>query len=449
MLAVPALVLSVRAQRAGSQQAAQTSANTQFYTVAPGVLTITVSALGAVEADNSARLAFTTGGRVAEVLAQTGDYVVSGDVIARLENTTQQLAFDQAVLAVEMARLRKQDLLAGPDSGQIAVAQANIDAALGSYAAAASSVSPSDLRAAELSYQQALNALENAQTARATASSGQPEQAYQILDAQVGQASFNAEIARLQLEALRSSGGGQAGAAWARVEQARAELAQIQAGPTQAQIDTADAAIAQAEAALERAQTALNETLLGAPFDGVITSLGLEAGALAAPGAAVGTIIDTEPLHVQVDVDEIDVREITEGMQAQITFDALADMVVGARVEQIALVGVNDGGIISYPVTLMLDSAIDPRVRIGMTAEAQVVVATRSDVLLVPNRFIRLDRQRDRAFVNLVNAEGLLEEVEISLGLQGANDSEVVAGLRTGDVIAVNVGGDAIPAFGG
>lgn len=449
MLGVPTLLFAGRAQQEQQRLTAQTDTDIQFHTVERGSLNVTVSALGRVEADASARLAFTSAGRVAEVYVSAGDYVLQGDRIARLENSPQQIAFDQAALALEMARLRKDDLLAGPDSGQVAIAEANIDAALGAYTSAASAVSPDDIRAAELTYQQAQAALTAAQETRATASGGQPEQQYQLLEAQIGEASFNVEIARLQLETLRGSGGGQAGAALARVDQARAELAQLLAGPTQPQIDSADAAIAQAEAALQRAQAALDDTLLTAPFDGVITSLTLEAGALATPGLSGGEITDLSPLRITVDVDEIDVRQIFETMPATITFDALTDVALPATVEQIALVGVSEGGIISYPVTLALGESAEPRVRVGMTAEAEMVIETRTDVLIVPNRFIRLDRQRDQAFVNIVTAEGALEEVEVTLGLQSSDDSEILSGLQAGDLIAVDIGGDAIPAFGG
>jgi hypothetical protein len=48
-----------------------------------------------------------------------------------------------------------------------------------------------------------------------------------------------------------------------------------------------------------------------------------------------------------------------------------------------------------------------------------------------------------------VNAEGRLEEVEIQLGLQGDETSEVISGLNAGTVLAVDLGGDALGIFGG
>jgi multidrug efflux pump subunit AcrA (membrane-fusion protein) len=103
---------------------------------------------------------------------------------------------------------------------------------------------------------------------------------------------------------------------------------------------------------------------------------------------------------------------------------------------------------VSYDVKLLLDD-IDNRVRDGMTAEAAVIVEARNDVLVVPNIYIRLDRRNEQAFVNVLKEDGTLEEVEVDLGLQGQDNSEVLAGLSAGDVVALDLAGDAFSLFGG
>jgi HlyD family secretion protein len=383
------------------------------------------------------------------MFVNVGDQVAQGAPLARLENAAQQIAVEQARLAVELARLRKEALLQGPDAGQIAVAEANIAAARGAAFSLQQVTSADDIRAAELAVQQAEAALAAAEQARRTAPGGQPEQQYQLLEAQIGQASFNAQIARLQLEQLQRGNAPQLGAAYERVNQAEAQLAQLLAGPLQSQIDSADAAIAQAEAALQRAQNALNDTILVAPFDGIIGSLTLELGAVVTQSVPVGQILNPDSLRLTVNVDEIDVREIIEGMDATVSLDALDDVALDARLEQIGLLGQSNAGVINFPVTLRFNGAVDTRVRPGMTAEASVVIDSQRGVLVVPNSFVRLDRRTGRAFVNRVSGQGTLEEIEITLGLQGDTVSEVLGGLQIGDVIAVSLGGDAIPAFGG
>ena len=147
-------------------------------------------------------------------------------------------------------------------------------------------------------------------------------------------------------------------------------------------------------------------------------------------------------------IDEIDIQQIREGMSALVKLDALPDVVLKATIESVALVGTNNNGIISYDVEVRLDEN-NSLVRAGMTAEASVTVAEKQNVLSIPNEYIRLDRQRDIAYVNIIGDDGRLRETEVKLGLRGDQSSEVVDGLVVGDVLAVDLGGDRIGLFGG
>ena len=261
-LAVPAIVFNVRANREARNESTRELQTTQ---VARGDVEVTVTALGTIQADQSANLSFVTAGRVTDVFVQTGDYVLAGDVLAQVNSDPQQIAIEQAQLAVDLDTIQRDKVLEGPTQGQIDIAQANVDAAEAALYAINNAVSPDDILAAQLAYEAAQQALTDATQARATASGGQPDEAYALLDAQVGEASFNAETARLQLEALQTSGDGQTGAAYARLEQAQRELDQLVAGASQAQIDQAEAAITQAELNLTQALNALERTRLTAP----------------------------------------------------------------------------------------------------------------------------------------------------------------------------------------
>ena len=160
-------------------------------------------------------------------------------------------------------------------------------------------------------------------------------------------------------------------------------------------------------------------------------------------------ITDITPLRLTVEVDEIDIRQIREGLPARVRLDAIPDANYQAELERIGLISTADTGIVSYDVNVRLGEIDDPRLRVGMTAEASVIVEERRDVLIVPNLYIRLDRQNDQAFVNVMRADGTLEEIEVTLGLQGADVSEITAGLREGDIVAVDLAADEIELFAG
>ncbi len=441
IFALPLAIFAARANRPASS----VGTDVQTYTIALGDVDSTISAIGAVEAERSVRLSFSTPGRVVDLLVAAGDVVSAGDVLARQADNAQRIAHDQADLVLQLAQLQRDKLLAGADESQIAIGEANVASAQGAASSIQNVVSDNDLRAAQLSYDQAQQAVADAQHARAFGSGSQEQ--IDLLDARVGEASFNAEIARLNLESLQTGSTAQIGAAYARVAQAQSELDRVRAGASNAEIERADAAIAQAQIAVDRAQAMLDRAVLTAPFDGVVTGINAEVGSLVAPGVTVVEIADVTPLHLVVQVDEIDVRQIAVGMPARVRLDALPDSEFSAMIDTIALVPINDNGVVSYDVTVRLDDS-DARERVGMTADAAIIVDSKSDVGVVPNQYIRLDRQRGQAYVNLVGVNKMLSEVPVILGLQGQDRSEVTSGLRAGDVIGIDLAADSISLFG-
>jgi len=422
--------------------------NLRFYTASTGDVTLYVTGLGKVEAKAVASLSFTNVARVADVLVQTGDMVAAGDVLATLVNNDEQLAYDRAVLNLQLAELQRQDVIKPVDASDIAAAEANLKSAQGAYLSIQNAVSSEDIQAAELRYQQALDAKTRAESERTNADGGQVDQYYQILDAQVGAAGFNAEIARLQLESLKGGNSGALGAAYARIVQAERQLEAVKAGPTQARIDQADIAVQQAQLQVDQAGQSLSRMSLIAPFDGVVSAVNIQVGAVASPALPAVELTDIATLNVIVQVDEVDIRQLREGLAARVKLDALPGVELPAIIHSIALIGTNDNGIINYDVEVQLEGN-DSRIRVGMTAEAAVVVQEAQGVLQVPNEYIRLDRLRDKAYVNIVDKNGVLQEVEVVLGLQGDDSSEILSGLVPGDVLAVNLGGDTLPILGG
>ncbi|MCA9914226.1 MAG: efflux RND transporter periplasmic adaptor subunit, partial [Anaerolineae bacterium] len=247
----------------------------------------------------------------------------------------------------------------------------------------------------------------------------------------------------LQAEELRTAGAPQAYAAYTRVLEAQAQLEQVLAGPSQSQIDSAQANITQAENQVERAEVAYNRTILQAPIEGIISALNVEVGGLIVPGVSVLELTDISPLALTVQVDEIDIGLVEVGLPVRVELDGLPDVQFPATVSSIAPLGTPSGGIVSYDVGIALQTD-DSRVRIGMTAEATIVIEEQSEVLVVPNLYIRRDRASGQTFVNVLRDDDTVEEIEITLGMQGRDTSEVVSGLQEGDLVAIDLGGGGV-----
>jgi multidrug efflux pump subunit AcrA (membrane-fusion protein) len=135
---------------------------------------------------------------------------------------------------------------------------------------------------------------------------------------------------------------------------------------------------------------------------------------------------------LNVNVDEIDVALIAEEQDAYLSFTALKDLEVRGKVTRIDPSSTLVSGAVAFGVEIGFDPGEVP-VRLGMTADVDIVVAEAEDVLLVPNRVIDADREAGRYFVNMPGPAESSERVEVQIGLRDRTHTEIVAGLEAGD----------------
>jgi multidrug efflux pump subunit AcrA (membrane-fusion protein) len=146
-------------------------------------------------------------------------------------------------------------------------------------------------------------------------------------------------------------------------------------------------------------------------------------------------LADLSDFHIDVGVDEIDVGRLAEGQNAAISVDALPGAPITGVVERIAPTATESAGVVSYVVTVAIDPTAAP-IRAGMSAIVDIITDTRDGVLVIPNRFIRIDRSTGRSYVNVKRGDQI-EEVEIVTGLRNDNESEVLQGLGEGDELII------------
>ena len=196
----------------------------------------------------------------------------------------------------------------------------------------------------------------------------------------------------------------------------------------------AQAQVRQAQLSQLQAENSLSSTQLTASTNGVISQVNVRQGELTGALAAI-VLTNLDSFHMTVLVDEIDVRQVAVGQTVRLSVDALPDRDLTGRVTEIAPVANNVSGVIAYEVTVTPDPS-DAPLRAGMSATAIITTAQVENVILLPNRFIQLDRETDQAFVyKMVNNQPVLQEVE--LGLRNEQESQILAGLNDGDSVAL------------
>ena len=488
------------------QQGRQALAAGEFQTEATqtGALTALVGATGVVRSNQSATIVWQTSGTVEEVLALVGDQVSKEEELATLTQTSlpQNVILAQAELV--SAERALEDLVNSslPQAqAQQAVedAQDAIDLFLVNFA-----MQQSQAGVALANAQDALDDAEyfwrsqqagnrasgdiiNAAEANLLLADSEVEKAQREFNKYSGRddddpvralALSNLSAARQQRDALLRQLNWYTGEPTdldqalldARVAAAEAQLAEAQAawdllaeGPSEADIQVLEAQLAEAQRAFERvengvdpedikaaearvaaAQATLDFAHLTAPFDGTITAAESKAGDQVAPGALAFRLDDLSRLLVDVEVAEVDINRLAVGEPATLTFDAILDKVYEGVVTEVGLVGTSLQGAVNFRVTIELTNA-DAQVKPGMTSAVNMVVEDLDNVLLVPNRAVRI---RDGERVVFVLQNGTAEAVPIVLGASSDLVSEVAGGdLQAGDLIILNPPAESF--FGG
>ncbi|HEX5691496.1 MAG TPA: efflux RND transporter periplasmic adaptor subunit, partial [Roseiflexaceae bacterium] len=258
---------------------------------------------------------------------------------------------------------------------------------------------------AEAALQQAQVAFDNARQAEANGvqlAEGQVIAAQASLDTllagadtdQLAAARAQVASARASLDKLRGEQRrGALDTAQAGVEQAEANLDRLKAGPLASDLAIGQAQLATAQATLDLAKLTLEESTLTAPFAGTVAEVNLKPGE--APSVASPPIVlaDLSSFHVDVAVDEIDVSRLSVGQPVTLTLDALPGLALAGEVASINPLASTGTTVTSYEVRIATSSG-DERVRAGMSANADIVVARKENVLLAPRRAVRNDRGR-------------------------------------------------------
>ena len=200
--------------------------------------------------------------------------------------------------------------------------------------------------------------------------------------------------------------------------------------------DGADSAdIAAAEARVAAAQSTLNLVFISAPFDGTITQAMPSVGDQVSAGTTAFRVDDLSHLLVDLQVSEVDINSVFVDQSAVLTFDAILGKQYNGKVVEVGQSGDTVQGVVSFTVTVELTDA-DELVKPGMTAAVTVVVEEVKDVVLIPNRAVRLV-DGDRVVYKLVN--GLPVQVKVKLGSSSDSESVLVDGdLKEGDLIILN-----------
>jgi HlyD family secretion protein len=209
-------------------------------------------------------------------------------------------------------------------------------------------------------------------------------------------------------------------------------LALQQAGATADDIAAQEAQVMAAQANVQMLQAKLENTMLRAPFSGVVTRQDAKSGAAATPGTTLVSLASKNAYEIETYVAEADIAKVALGNSANVTLDAYGDSVpFTAKVISIDPAETVLEGVSTYKVDLLFTSMPQP-VKSGMTANTDIITATRSSALSVPARAVY--QNNGMQYVKVLHADGTTEERKVTTGIQGSDGSvEITSGLAPGE----------------
>lgn len=234
----------------------------------------------------------------------------------------------------------------------------------------------------------------------------------------------------------------------AAAENARAQLAAARAAAerVQYQLTAADRRVAQARAQQRRANDILTKTSIASPIDGVVTRLRVREGEMVVvgiqnqPGTTLMTISDLGAIDAELKVAEADVLRIALGQVATVTLESMPGRGFTGKVVEIgaSALPVSGTGATAreFKVVARLERP-DPLLRPGLTCDAEIVTAERTDVSTVPLQSVVLRARAAGAPEQsgvFVVADGRAKFVPVTTGVIGGLDIEI-SGVEEGRAI--------------
>ena len=397
ILLIVAVVASAFIYVRGSR--AETTTQFQTATIERGNLTATIGATGTVRAKQTAVLIWQAAGTVESVNVNVGDAVSADDQLASLLKTS----LPQSVIMAE---------------ADLVDAQKTLD----------------ELLTSETSQAEAVIALREAQEAYDRAANWRKELNGRIHIKQIVYKKFRNRTIPI-LKEFR----GYADAETIAKADEDVALAKAKLDDAQRTLDNLtngnSPEIMAAQARVDAAQATLNLARITAPFAGTVTESHSLSGDQVSAGATAFRLDNLSSLFVDVEVSEVDINSVSLNQTVSLSFDAILDKDYNGKVVQVAKAGNDVNGVVSFTVTVELTDA-DEQVKPGMTAAVNITVREMQDVLLVPNRAVRLV-DGSRVVYLLVDNQPV--KTEISLGSSSDTTSVIASGeINEGDVVILN-----------
>ncbi len=208
----------------------------------------------------------------------------------------------------------------------------------------------------------------------------------------------------------------------------------------QQRLDVAQATVQQNQARLDAGRDNLQDTRVRAPFAGIVAERFVDLGNHINPGQALFRVVDNTTIYLRLRIAEHDSGMVSVGMPVTMRVDALGGRLMTGAIGRIA--PAVDPQTRTLRVDVIKPDELKPRdeefwsrVKPGMYARAQIIIADRKDAVSVPSQAIH--KERDGSFYVWTVVDGKAEKNPVIGGLRDREITEIVEGLEGGETVVL------------
>jgi len=211
-----------------------------------------------------------------------------------------------------------------------------------------------------------------------------------------------------------------------------------------------DELIAQASISVKTAETNLSYTSITSPIDGVVISIPVSEGQTVNSNQSAPTIVqvaDLSKMLIKAEVAEGDITKVKKGMEVEVSSVANPDKTYKSTVQSVDYAtstltdneyseSVSNTSAVYYYANIILDNQ-DGDLRIGMTTTNTISINSAKNVLTVP--VVAVQKKDGKSIVKVVKdkEKNIVEEREVTTGLQDGLSIEIKSGLSEGEEVVV------------
>jgi len=182
------------------------------------------------------------------------------------------------------------------------------------------------------------------------------------------------------------------------ITKADMETADVTQKQAEAQLKSTESSIVQAQAAVNKAEVDLGHTIITAPIDGIVIKRSVDKGQTVNAGMSAPELFiiaaDLTKMQVNANIDESDVGRMRQGQAVTFRVDAYPNDTFHGTVKQVRLNPTTVQNVVTYSTVIDVPNP-DFRLKPGMTANVNIEIARRTNVMRVPNAALRFRPTKD------------------------------------------------------